>query len=132
MNDREKCMKCDGCGRVADNDDETPWCYYETLPVKSAAAVVMGLVHPQLCSECGGTGLVNVGSAGKRYWYQQFEQQRAEAARYRAALEEIRSRVDDVPICGELTVYDREAEYKAALTFVDDIAHRALHPEDET
>ena len=58
MGDREKCMKCDGCGRVADDDEETPWRYYEELPVKNAAAVFMGLITPKPCPECGGSGAV--------------------------------------------------------------------------
>lgn len=58
MSDREKCMACDGCGRVADDDEETPWCYYESLPVKNAGAVLMGLVKPKPCPKCGGSGAV--------------------------------------------------------------------------
>jgi hypothetical protein len=53
-----KCPKCDGCGRIGTDDDGTPWAFWENLPVKSAAAVVLGLVRPVTCPTCGGTGSV--------------------------------------------------------------------------
>jgi len=51
-----KCPKCDGCGRIANDDDGTPWTFWENLPVKSAAAVLLGLVQPIPCPECDGDG----------------------------------------------------------------------------
>ena len=56
MSDGEKCQACDGCGKVANTDDKEPWTVWANLPVKSAAAVIMGLVKPIPCDECGGTG----------------------------------------------------------------------------
>jgi hypothetical protein len=53
-----KCLKCDGCGRIANDDDGTPWTAWENLPVKSAAAVMLGLVRPVTCPECDGSGEV--------------------------------------------------------------------------
>lgn len=51
-----KCMKCEGCGRIANDDDGTPWTYWENLPLKSGLAVMAGLVRPQPCPACNGTG----------------------------------------------------------------------------
>lgn len=51
-----KCPKCDGCGRIGTDDEGTPWTAWENLPVKSAAAVVLGFVRPVTCPECAGSG----------------------------------------------------------------------------
>ncbi len=56
MDEREKCPTCDGCGQVADDEDHTPWSEWLNLPVKSGAAVILGLVQPLPCPDCGGTG----------------------------------------------------------------------------
>lgn len=50
------CAKCDGCGKVATTEDEEPWSAWESLPVGSAAAVIMGLVRPKECPRCYGKG----------------------------------------------------------------------------
>jgi len=52
------CPKCDGCGRVANSDDQEPWTVWENLPLKSAAAVLIGLVRPIPCPVCHGSGSV--------------------------------------------------------------------------
>lgn len=54
------CPKCQGSGRVADSDDQEPWSAWENLPLKSAAAVLIGLVRPMPCPRCGGSGKVGV------------------------------------------------------------------------
>lgn len=51
-----KCVKCDGCGQVANDDDQLPWSYWKELPLQSAVAVLVGLVQPITCPECNGTG----------------------------------------------------------------------------
>ena len=51
-----KCPKCDGCGQIADDEDQTPWKFWQELPAKSAAAVFLGLVKPIVCPACKGTG----------------------------------------------------------------------------
>ncbi len=51
-----ECRTCWGCGQVADDDEATPWKFWLELPVGSAAAVIMGLVKPLPCPDCGGTG----------------------------------------------------------------------------
>lgn len=51
-----KCLKCDGCGKVADTNDEEPWTVWMNLPLNSAMAVVLGLVKPKTCPMCQGTG----------------------------------------------------------------------------
>lgn len=51
-----KCGTCDGCGKVADDADRTPWSVWESLPVRSAGAVMLGLVKPVACPDCGGSG----------------------------------------------------------------------------
>lgn len=50
------CLRCDGCGRLADDDDESPWTAWENLPPGSDLAVRLGLVEPHSCPDCGGTG----------------------------------------------------------------------------
>lgn len=51
------CPQCWGCGEVANSKDQEAWILWANLPVKSAAAVTLGLVTPIECPECGGTGL---------------------------------------------------------------------------
>lgn len=50
------CSKCEGCGKVANSDDQEPWTYWENLPLKTAMAVTLGLVQPVDCPLCGGSG----------------------------------------------------------------------------
>lgn len=58
------CPRCDGEGRIAVDRDGTPtqdgvpWSAWENLPVKSALAVVTGMVRPAPCPDCAGTGQV--------------------------------------------------------------------------
>ena len=51
-----KCYKCAGCGKIANDKDETPWKYWEELPSQSAVAIKMGLVAPIECPVCKGSG----------------------------------------------------------------------------
>lgn len=53
-----KCPKCDGCGRIATDDEDTPWSVWENLPVRSAASVILGMVKPVTCPACSGSGSV--------------------------------------------------------------------------
>lgn len=53
-----KCANCDGCGQIANDSEGTPWTYWANLPVKSAAAVLIGLVRPVTCPNCDGSGTV--------------------------------------------------------------------------
>lgn len=50
------CPACAGCGRVANDDDRTPWKYWAELPAQSAIAVFVGLVRPLTCQRCNGSG----------------------------------------------------------------------------
>lgn len=59
-NDMSKCVNCDGCGKIADDDDGAPWSMWLSLPVQSSIAIQMGWVKPIDCPECGGTGKENV------------------------------------------------------------------------
>jgi len=52
----EKCQSCDGCGQVADTDNREPWTSWTSLPLESSAAVLIGLVKPETCEDCGGSG----------------------------------------------------------------------------
>ncbi len=54
MGDDERCRKCDGCGQVADTEDEEPWTQWTSLPLEASAAVLMGLVRPKPCPACQG------------------------------------------------------------------------------
>lgn len=51
-----ECTRCAGCGKIANDDEGTPWKYWAELPVQSAVAVIMGIVRPLPCTECGGSG----------------------------------------------------------------------------
>lgn len=51
-----KCPACDGCGKVANTEDREPWTVWTGLPLQSAGAVLLGLVKPIPCEDCGGTG----------------------------------------------------------------------------
>jgi len=51
-----KCEKCDGCGKIANDEDETPWSDWLELPLGSSAAILMGLVKPIECPKCKGSG----------------------------------------------------------------------------
>jgi hypothetical protein len=52
----EKCLRCDGCGKIADSEDGEPWISWTNLPLHSSMAVLMGIVKPITCPSCGGTG----------------------------------------------------------------------------
>ena len=54
----EKCMKCDGCGKITNDDDGSPWSLWEAMPFESKVVVRMGLVKPLKCPKCNGTGKV--------------------------------------------------------------------------
>lgn len=51
-----KCTKCDGCGKVANDEDQTPWTFWLNLPLQASGAILAGLVRPIDCPKCGGTG----------------------------------------------------------------------------
>ena len=48
----DTCTRCDGCGRIADSEDGEPWTFWTSLPVSSAAAMLLGLVKPIPCPKC--------------------------------------------------------------------------------
>ena len=50
------CRRCDGCGWLANTEDQEPWTAWEQLPSGSDMAVRMGLVQPVACHECNGEG----------------------------------------------------------------------------
>ncbi len=52
----DKCSKCDGCGQVADTEEQEPWSTWLDLPLKSALAVTMEVVKPIPCPKCQGKG----------------------------------------------------------------------------
>ena len=53
---RGACPTCEGCGQVATDDERTPWWHWAALPFPSDLSVRLGLVRPETCPECGGTG----------------------------------------------------------------------------
>jgi len=56
VSELRSCKKCDGCGKVADTDDQEPWSSWMKLPLESSLAVLTGTVTPIDCPNCGGTG----------------------------------------------------------------------------
>ena len=50
------CPVCEGCGQVADSDDQEPWSVWEALPSGSNLALQLGVVKPIPCPACGGKG----------------------------------------------------------------------------
>jgi ribosomal protein S27E len=53
-----ECMRCEGCGQIANDDDGTPWTVWLQLPLESSVAVLSGLVKPIKCPDCQGTGVI--------------------------------------------------------------------------
>jgi C4-type Zn-finger protein len=51
-----ECPTCAGCGKIANDDEGTPWKYWAELPSPSNLAVTLGIVVPLPCPVCGGTG----------------------------------------------------------------------------
>ena len=52
MTAEKTCSRCDGCHFIATDDNESPWWQWETLPVGSAQAVILGLVQRIPCPQC--------------------------------------------------------------------------------
>jgi hypothetical protein len=53
-----KCQRCDGCGKIASGEEGAPWTAWTDMPLGSSAAVIMGIVKPITCPDCGGSGEV--------------------------------------------------------------------------
>jgi DnaJ-class molecular chaperone len=53
-----KCNECNGCGFLADSDDQEPWSAWQQMPLQSAIAVLGGVVKPKVCEKCKGMGKV--------------------------------------------------------------------------
>lgn len=54
--DKDKCPRCEGCGQIANDDDGTPWTYWQELPPGSDLAIQMDLIKPITCPDCLGSG----------------------------------------------------------------------------
>lgn len=52
----DRCNKCLGWKRVANDEDQTPWKHWAELAPPSNLAVVLGLVYPIECPRCHGSG----------------------------------------------------------------------------
>lgn len=50
------CPRCWGDGRIASGEEGAPWPTWLDLPLKSATAVIAGIVKPIPCPICGGSG----------------------------------------------------------------------------
>ena len=60
---KRPCKTCDGCGKVANDGENTAWTMWASLPLKSALAVTMGFVKPIPCPDCYGLGDIEAGQA---------------------------------------------------------------------
>lgn len=56
----QKCIRCDGDGRIANTPNGESWTSWAALPLNSAHAVIMGLVRPIPCPVCKGRGTVGI------------------------------------------------------------------------
>jgi hypothetical protein len=54
------CVRCHGCGRIANSDDGEAWTYWEQLKPGEDLAVRAGIVKPIPCPTCGGSGSIEV------------------------------------------------------------------------
>lgn len=58
---RHKCERCDGCGRIASTKEGEPWQWWQRIANESAPgselARQIALIHPIDCPACGGTGV---------------------------------------------------------------------------
>jgi hypothetical protein len=63
------CSRCEGCGQLAGTDDREPWTAWTSLPLRSSAAVLAGLVKPVPCDACGGTGRTGAGTDVHVDWH---------------------------------------------------------------
>ncbi len=50
--DPRPCPTCHGCGQIANDDDSSPWSYWQQLPPGSDLAVRLGLIFPLPCPAC--------------------------------------------------------------------------------
>lgn len=55
----ETCFRCMGCGKIANDEEGSPWSYWAKVPFESAAAIILGVIKPITCPECGGAGVKN-------------------------------------------------------------------------
>jgi hypothetical protein len=51
------CKRCEGCGKVANDANGSPWTAWAELPPGSDMAVRLGIVKPTVCPDCGGSGV---------------------------------------------------------------------------
>lgn len=54
---KDNCSRCDGCGQVANDKDESPWTQWDALPEESKGPIKAGLIFPKPCPVCEGTGV---------------------------------------------------------------------------
>lgn len=50
------CTRCEGCGKIANDEEGSAWTHWENLPEESKLAIKLGLIYPIACPACGGTG----------------------------------------------------------------------------
>jgi hypothetical protein len=65
--DSAKCPRCDGCGLISSSDDGAPWTEILKIPLGSSAGVLMGLIRPLPCRECGIKATDQVYYQGQKY-----------------------------------------------------------------
>jgi hypothetical protein len=58
-----KCQRCDGCGRIADTERGEPWTAWTKAELTYSASVLLGIVKPLKCPDCGGTGKLTLEAA---------------------------------------------------------------------
>lgn len=56
-----KCPRCAGCGKLATDEHRTPWIHWTELPLHSSMAVLLGVIKPITCPDCGGSGKLKEG-----------------------------------------------------------------------
>jgi RecJ-like exonuclease len=55
-----ECPQCEGCGKITNTEEKESWKHWADIPIKSAQAVILGIVKPIPCPKCNGKAIINL------------------------------------------------------------------------